>query len=821
LTDKGRSDEAIVAYRRSLEINPFEEGALINLGNLLKDVNDFVDAEDCYRKALEIKSGNALLHVNLGNVLVELERFEESVSSYHEALGLNPNLAEAYTGLGNAFKKMGRLEDAIASYHQVLILKPNHGWAFISLGNVLKEQGKMEEACDKYQKAIAIKPDFAEAHYYLGITFKELGKLGDAIASYHRVLTIKPDHVKAFINLGNVLKEQGKVEEACDKYQKAIAIKPDFAEAHYNLGNTFNDLGHLEDAIASYHKALAIKSDYLEVYNNLGIVFNDLGRLEDSITSYHKALAIKPDYVEAQSNLGRALKDLGHFDEAIESFHKAIAIKPDFAEAHRNLGNMLQEQGNVDGAAQQFDLALSFKPEKDGWRIRKALLFPIIPHSLDDIRTCRENLGTAVKALQKQNLTVEDPTVDIGVTNFYLAYNGQNNKNILQDISKMHIAACPKLTYEAKHCRSTKDDQKGRLRIGFLSSYFWKHTVGKLSRGIIEHFSRDLFEVIVFRLPGNTDEMSDAIDHTADKVVQLRKKLDRDWRIIAEEELDILFYPDIGMDPYTYFLSFARLAPVQAVSWGHPDTTGIPNIDYFISSDLLEHPDSAGQYTEQLVQLSTLPTYYFRPELPGETFDRADFGLPEKCRIYVCPQTLFKLHPKFDKVLGELLRRDPDGRLVLIDDGKGGHLNKLFMERLGRSCAEIVDRVIFVPQMSSEKFLGLLILADALLDVPTFSGGNSSLEAFAMATPIVTWPGNFMRSRVTAVFYKQMGLNELVASDVDTYVSLALKLAQDANFRSRMQADIKANSHKLYEREDVVRELGSFSFQAYKFSQKG
>ncbi len=40
--------------------------------------------------------------------------------------------------------------------------------------------------------------------------------------------------------------------------------------------------------------------------------------------------------------------------------------------------------------------------------------------------------------------------------------------------------------------------------------------------------------------------------------------------------LDILFYPDLGMTPLTYFLAFARLAPVQCVSWGHPVTTGIP-----------------------------------------------------------------------------------------------------------------------------------------------------------------------------------------------------------------------------------------------------
>jgi predicted O-linked N-acetylglucosamine transferase (SPINDLY family) len=447
-------------------------------------------------------------------------------------------------------------------------------------------------------------------------------------------------------------------------------------------------------------------------------------------------------------------------------------------------------------------------------------LLPVIPYSENDIQSRRENLIEAVRALKKQNLIVENPPVNVGTTNFYLAYHSQNNRTLLEDIAKLHIAACPKLTYEAKHCRFKKGEQKDRLRIGFLSSFFWNHTVGKLSRGIIEHFSRDHFDVIVFRLPGKKDEISEVIDQAADKVVPLYRKLDRDWKIIAEEELDILFYLDIGMDPYTYFLSFARLAPVQAVSWGHPDTTGIPNIDYFISSDLLEDPCTSRQYTEQLVQLSVLPTYYFPPKLPEKTFDRAEFGLPDEGSLYVCPQSLFKLHPEFDKVIGDLLRHDPVGRLVLIDDDKGGHWNNLIIERIGRSCPDIVDRVKFVPRMPNEKFLGLLILADALLDVPTFSGGNSSLEAFAMAAPIVTLPGNFMRSRTTAGCYKQMGLSDLIASDADSYVSLALKLAHDADFRSRMQTDIKENSHKLFERIEVVQEMEAFFIQAYNSFQK-
>ena len=146
---------------------------------------------------------------------------------------------------------------------------------------------------------------------------------------------------------------------------------------------------------------------------------------------------------------------------------------------------------------------------------------------------------------------------------------------------------------------------------------------------------------------------------------------------------------------------------------------------------------------------------------------------------------------------------------------------KLINERFNRAFPDAADRIIFIPQMPHKKFIGLLILADALLDIPTFSGGNSSFEALAMGAPIVTWPQDFMRGRVTAAFYKQMGLSDLIATDAESYVDLALRLAQDTGFKQKMQAAIKANVHKLYERHETIQEMESFFTAAYEAWKSG
>jgi len=669
---------------------------------------------------------------------------------------------------------------------------------------------------ERRQQAKAAKKSGIKVNHH-GILAEQLaqqGRTDEAIAAFQQAVKADRKFVQGHYNLGVLYRRQGRGEDAIKSYGRAIALKPDYAEAHYSLGNVLKEQNNVVEAIASFQKAITLKPDHMEAHINLGNILKEQSCFDEAAVCYRNALALDPDFAEGHNNLGNILKEQNNLAGAVESYRRSLAIKPGYADAYYNLGNALQEQGDVDGATQQFDKALSHKPEVAAWRIRKASLLPIIPYAEEDIENRRANLVQGIQSLQKQNLTLADPTV-VGATNFYLSYHNQDNKSIMKEITNLYSQACPQLTYQAQHCESTDIGQKRRLRIGFLSAYFWEHTIGKLMRGIIENFSHDLFEVVVFRLPGRRDDMSEALESAADKVVQLYKTLETDQSVIAGEELDILFYPDIGMDPYTYFLSFARLAPVQAITWGHPDTTGIANIDYFISSDLLEEAGSEDQYTEQLSKLSLLPTYYVRPQAPEKIYQRADFGLAEKGAHYVCPQTLFKFHPSFDSIIGELLTRDPDGYLVLIDDGKGGYWNDLISQRIGRFCPGVVDRVIFVPRMDNEKFLSLLMLADALLDIPTFSGGNSSQEAFAMGAPIVTLPGDFMRSRVTAGCYKQMGLRDLIATNPDEYVALALTLAHDDEFKNRMQDDINANSHKLFERMEVVRELEAFFIEAY------
>ena len=142
------------------------------------------------------------------------------------------------------------------------------------------------------------------------------------------------------------------------------------------------------------------------------------------------------------------------------------------------------------------------------------------------------------------------------------------------------------------------------------------------------------------------------IDGLANQVVTLPSDLAGQQDQLGGLALDILFFPDIGMVPESCMIAFGRFAPVQAVSWGHPDTTGLTSLDYFVSADAIEAPEADDYCTERLIRLNRLPCLYEPTDQPDpKKNSRVELGLPLSGTLYGCPQTLFKLHPEFDPIL--------------------------------------------------------------------------------------------------------------------------------------------------------------------------
>ena len=268
-------------------------------------------------------------------------------------------------------------------------------------------------------------------------------------------------------------------------------------------------------------------------------------------------------------------------------------------------------------------------------------------------------------------LDEEGATKSIG-SNFYLAYHDEDNRFLLEARASLYRSKFSALNYTSSALTEWRVSrhQARRIRIGFISEYLCDHTIGRLFRGILRTLDRTRFEVwLMHSANAGNAPFRALLDSEVDHAVTLPRGLRSQQEAIATSKLDVLFYPDIGMSPETQLLAFARLAPVQVVSWGHPDTTGIDTLDYYLSTTCIEPQGAEDLYSEQLVRLSRLPSYYEATAIDVLTTSRADHGLPETGTLYGCPQSLFKLHPDFDAHLNAIAEGDPEGHIVFLQQG--------------------------------------------------------------------------------------------------------------------------------------------------------
>lgn len=676
----------------------------------------------------------------------------------------------------------------------------------------LRRAGNWDEAIDTMRRAVAQAPGVAAVWNDLGTTLRLAGRMDEAVAAFQRALALDPQLWHAQFNLGNLYRQARRSDLAVECYRRALLGAPHDADVHLNLGVAQNELGHTDAARQSFLRALRIRPDNADALINLGLIKKAEDDLEGAIDHYRRALAANPRSAIAHNNLGLAWRACNDLEAAVAAFEQAVNIDPHYRAAWINLGNAYEARGSAPDARACFQRALQLGAD-DGLRIKCALVIPSMMESIAQIEETRARLARELDALAGEHLRVGDPVGTVGCPNFALAYHGRDERGTQSQVAAILLAAAPDLAYVAPHCKSPRTGRRSQpIKIGFISAHFRRHTIGKLNAGLIEHLNREFFRTTVFRFPRQEDDLSMRIAAGADERVTLAPRLDEARTEIARHELDVLFYTDIGFDALTYYLAYARLARVQCVTWGHPLTTGIPALDYFISSRDLDPPGAEAHYTEKLARLGHLANYYFRPEVSA-TKTREDFGLPRETHLYASLQSLFKYHPDDDALFAEILRRDPRGVLVLLE-GNYPSWTELLRRRLRNSIGDVFERIVFVPQQTPEDFSRLLAVVDVLLDPLHFSGGDTSYQSFAVGAPVVTLPSGFLRGRITYALYRAMGIDDLVARDRDDYVARAVRLATDAAWRDEVRGKILAAGGRIFENPAGVRDLEAFLIEA-------
>jgi predicted O-linked N-acetylglucosamine transferase (SPINDLY family) len=644
----------------------------------------------------------------------------------------------------------------------------------------------------------------------VGLQSQQAGNLQRAERVYRQVLEIDPMCADALHLLGLLLYQVGETSPAIEALCRATEFAPNNALYHASLALVYRQTEKLHRAAASYQRFLTLAPDDAEGHYNLGVVLRRLGQLDDAAISFGHAVRLSPEFSAAYYNLGVVQSKLNQLPRAAASFRQAIKLKPDYVEAYYNLAVTLARQDEITEAVSQYQQVLQLHPEKTLWRLEMDTLFPAIPANAGEITRWRDRIQSALAGYPagsiNLNFLMKDIPTSSGLQVFNLHYHGQHNLPLM----KQYASRFSVLPVQAPVRRKSSGLPR---RVGFLVTAAHEGIFATMMAGLLNQLNPEKILPTVICPPQSVAPIRSRLSNPAIQFLPIPLDFEQAVETIRQAAFDLIYFWEVGTDAVNYFLPFFRLAPVQVTSWGSVGSTGIPAMDYFISSNLLEPPAAGSRYSEQLVRLDSPLTYFYRPELPARLKPRAEFDLPNLANLYFCPQTLRKFHPDFDLLLARILQRDPQGQLLLIE-GRVSVWTDRLLARLRRSMPDVIDRIKFVPQQNYADYLNLMALSDVLLDTPYFGGGATTYDGLAVGTPLVTLPTDFMIGRVALGCYRQMGLPDCVADNPDDYVDTAVRLGTDPIHRARIKARILAANHVLYENYAAVREFERFCLQA-------
>lgn len=548
--------------------------------------------------------------------------------------------------------------------------------------------------------------------------------------------------------------------------------------------------------------AIELEPQNARAYFNRGNLLQELKRRHNALANYDRAIEINPHYTDAYYNRGVVLKELMQLSEAKDSFLKVLQLSPNHIEA------------------------------------RCALVFISIPSifiedGIKNLEFCREVFSTELQNLNGwlSDVNIKDPYKGVGSSQpFYLAYQELDNKEIFSRygeictelMSKWQDSNTNKNT-NTNSLKPIKSSVFGAIKIGLVGEQFRDHSVwNAITKGIVLNLDKSNFEIHIFHL-GNTNDNETKIAEKNSASYAKDKYTLLDWFLaIKEKELDVLIFPEVGMHPLTFQIAGLRLAPIQIASWGHPETTGLPTIDYYMSADLFETDTSQNAYTEKLVNLPNLGCFYSKPqiEVVNKNIEKK-LKLKEGEPILLCPGAPFKYLPKNDWIFIEIIKNIGECKLIFFEHQSS--LTSILKQRISNLFKshglKFSDHVIFSTWPKPSEFYELMNRSCVFLDTIGFSGFNTAIQAIECALSIVTIEGKFMRGRLASGILKRISMDELVTKSEAEYINLVTRIVKDMNYRNEVVKKITNKRGILFEDMEPILALENFLINKCRVKQ--
>ena len=664
------------------------------------------------------------------------------------------------------------------------------------------EAGRMQEAANIYAQILKINPQHTETQYMLGMVFYRSGlyEKADVLVSAALAANTPDAHIYSKAR-GDIMRGLSRTDEAMACYKKAIDLNPQYPEALNNLASMYLSSGDLVQAELYFSKVIAIRPDYVPALYNMGLIYQKTDRRAEAHQLMEKTVSLRPQHAEAWKTLAELLIQSSLFEGAEEAINKSIGIAP-------SVGNLLigsalaNKRFDYKVAIEQLEAALRLEPEnfdamknlgalyghlemyeKSCALCEKALLVhPQDSELLNNLGNVYKGFGYLDKSISCYKRAIEsDPDDSRIYSNLLLAmiYSAETSPEEIARVSREYGELIER-TVEKRLAPERDTNPERKLRIGYVSPDFRKHSVNYFFEHVLDHHDRTKFAVYGYSSAPDEDDVTERLKSKFDVWHRIANiKNDDAAALIDEDKIDILI-DMAGHTANNKLLVFARKpAPVQ-VSWlGYPATTGIKTIDYRITDNYAEPTGmTEALNTERLFRLPDIFCCY---GVPGKNVPVIEHP-PFEDNGYItfgCFNTFTKVTDPVLDTWRQVMERVPLSRLLL--EIRGIEQQTRFREDVFKrlhAAGLPMDRVILEPWRRENQFV-LYNSIDIALDPFPCAGGTTSMDTLWMGVPFVTLAGRHFVSRMGVTILSNAGLPDLIAQNIEEYVEKAAALATD------------------------------------------
>ena len=666
-----------------------------------------------------------------------------------------------------------------------------------------------------------MRPDFEHARQQLINALFNSGRLAEATKLCEESVALLPDSAELHFSRGNLYLHADEKALAIASFNRASALNPVFLAAQQNLSRLLLDTEQFEQAEASYRREIELTPEHFGPYHQLGVVLSPLIRNGEAIELFKRAIALNPGSAASYFSLGCAYTDFDDTSEeglalAQSNFENAVALEPNVSVFHYDLGFSYWRGAQLDRALASFDRAIEHNPDNAKARWARVMLWAPA-FSSKDVDDSPERSGFGEELARFEDWWVKSETDGAPFVGelqpFFLTYQEESNVALLKQYGRICALAMQRWLDRQKS-PAFKRPMGKRIRLGIVSADIRLHSVWMaLIKGWFQSFDPDRFELVVFSLADRADGETSWARSKSDVFVGGSRPLSQWVAAMREQNCEILLYPAVGLHPMTLKLASLRLAPVQINTWGHPDTSGVPTLDYYVSAECFEPANAQDHYSEKLVLLPHLGNRIQPLALPSSDPGFAAMNIDLTRPILVCPGTPFKYQPAHDHVFAEIARRVPAAQMVFFRPA-GAALASLLQDRISKEFEaaglNVMDHVRFIRWLNFHEFHCLLRHANVMLDTIGFSGYNTAVQAIECGLPLVTREGRFLRGRLASGVLRRMDLTELIVQTKDEYVNLVARLVTDRDYQAHIRHEIQRRCSVLFDDQSAMGPFQDF-----------